>query len=98
FTPTIAVSVVSLVRGVLLGATAGERAAAEESRGAQRPSFHASDIADGRVVPIGVFMLVVGVSYSGVITFLMSYSEQRGTQTGASVFVLAYAGGMCLSR
>src|SRR5699024_6853226 len=54
FTTTIAVAVVSLVLGVLLGATAGERAAAEESRGAQRPSFHASDIADGRVVPIGV--------------------------------------------
>src|SRR5699024_5329986 len=64
----------------------------------QRPSFHASDIADGRVVPIGVFMLIVGVSYSGVITFLMSYSEQRGTQTGASVFFLAYAAAMFISR
>ena len=98
FTTTIAVAVVSLVLGVLLGMTAGERAAAEEARGAERPSFHASDIADGRVVPIGVFMLIVGVSYSGVITFLMSYSEQRGTQTGASVFFLAYAAAMFISR
>ena len=72
FTTTIAVAVVSLVLGVLLGATAGERAAAED------PAVRNDRASTPRILrTAGSCRLCVhadrGVSYSGVITFLMSY-------------------------
>lgn len=41
--------------------------------------------------PIGVFMLLVGVGYSGVITYINAYSRDYGLETGAGLFFIAYA-------
>ena len=43
------------------------------------------------VAPFGVFILLVGVAYTGIITFLNGYSSHAGLEKGASYFFLAYA-------
>lgn len=50
------------------------------------------------VVPIGVFMLIVGLCYAGVITYINGYSEERELITGASFFFVAYAVAMLIMR
>ncbi|GAA1185556.1 hypothetical protein GCM10009584_29490 [Ornithinimicrobium humiphilum] len=44
-----------------------------------------------QVLPVATFMLVMAVGYSGVLTYLNSYAADKGLETGASVFFLAYA-------
>lgn len=44
-----------------------------------------------QVLPVATFMLVMAVGYSGVLTYLNSYAAEKGLETGASVFFLAYA-------
>lgn len=56
-----------------------------------RPTFSLSAIVHPKVAPIGFFMLLVGICYAGVITYLNSYSEDNGLVTGAKYFFLAYA-------
>lgn len=56
-----------------------------------RPTFSLSAIVHPKVAPIGFFMLLVGVCYAGVITYLNSYSEDNDLVTGAKYFFLAYA-------
>lgn len=53
--------------------------------------FRLGGILHPAVVPIGLFMLIVGVAYAGVITYLNGYAEQRGLGAGAGLFFLAYA-------
>lgn len=43
------------------------------------------------VAPIGVFMLLIGVGYAGVITYINAYSRANGLEAGASLFFIAYA-------
>ena len=56
-----------------------------------RPTFNLSAIVHPKVAPIGFFMLLVGICYAGVITYLNSYSEDNNLVTGAKYFFLAYA-------
>ncbi|WP_344056413.1 MFS transporter [Prauserella halophila] len=50
------------------------------------------------VLPIGLFMLVIGCVYSTIVTYLNSYTEQEGLEQGASLFFVAYATVMFASR
>ncbi|MGJ4074331.1 MFS transporter [Corynebacterium macclintockiae] len=56
-----------------------------------RPTFNLSAIVHPKVAPIGFFMLLVGICYAGVITYLNGYSEDNNLVTGAEYFFLAYA-------
>lgn len=62
----------------------------------ERFSFKA--IVDPAVLPIGVFMLMVGLSYSGVITYLDAFADERNLMTGAGLFFVAYAIAMLITR
>ena len=75
------------------GPSAKTAAPAEE-----RESFSLRNIAHPAVVPIGTFMLIVGLCYAGVITYLNAYSEERDVVSGASMFFLAYAASMFIMR
>lgn len=44
-----------------------------------------------RAVPIALFMLTVGIAYSGVLAFLNSYAEQLDLASAAAVFFLVYS-------
>ena len=93
FWTTLATAVLGLVLGIFLR----EPLAHQEAK-AERSEFSLSDIAHPSVLPIGSFMLVVGVCYAGVITYLNAYAEDRGVTTGAALFFVAYAVAMLIMR
>ena len=93
FWTTLATAVLGLVLGIFLR----EPLAHQEAK-AERSKFSPSDIAHPSVLPIGSFMLVVGVCYAGVITYLNAYAEERGVTTGAALFFVAYAVAMLIMR
>lgn len=106
FWVTLGTAVLGLVLGLFLRQPAAQRQAAaaaasaarQEGRTPPAPRFSFRDIAHPAVVPIGTFMLLVGLCYAGVITYLNAYAEQRDVVTGASLFFLAYAATMLVMR
>ena len=63
-----------------------------------RAGLRLSHMLHPAVVPIGLFMLLIGLAYSGVITYLNGYAEQRSLVAGAGLFFAAYAVAMFLMR
>ncbi|MEV7646803.1 MFS transporter [Arthrobacter sp. NPDC089319] len=57
-----------------------------------------SDIFETAALPISCVILLAGASYSGILTFLTSYAETRGSAASASVFFMVYAGAVLVSR
>ncbi|GAA1650980.1 MFS transporter [Georgenia ruanii] len=107
FWTVLGTAVVGLLLGLFLrkplhqreAEAAAERAAREAGAApARRARFSFRDIAHPAVVPIGCFMLVIGLCYAGVITYLNAYSEQRDVVAGAGLFFVAYAIAMLLMR
>lgn len=97
FWVTLGTAVLGLVLGVVLHQHPNERAAAAAHQ-TRPPRFSLRAIVAPQVIPIGCFMLLAGVSYSGVLTYLLSYSEERNVAAGASIFFLAYAVAMLIMR
>jgi MFS family permease len=99
---SLGTAVVGLALGLLLRRPRHQRedaaAAAAAEPATPRARFSIRDIAHPAVVPIGVFMLLVGLCYAGVITYLNAYAEQRHLETGAGLFFLAYAAAMLVMR
>lgn len=81
------------VQEELAGKAPEDSSSSETKRG-----FSISDIVTPNVVPIGLFMLLVGLAYAGVITFLNRYSQLNGLTKGASFFFIAYAVAMMAAR
>ena len=50
-----------------------------------------ANIVHPSVAPFGFFMLLIGVAYAGIITYLNAYADASGLATGASFFFIAYA-------
>lgn len=98
FWVSLGVAVVGLVLGLVLAQHPKERKAARDIAETSRPPFSLQSIVDPAVLPIGMFMLLVGTSYAGILTYLLSYSEHRDLTTGASFFFLAYAAAMLVMR
>lgn len=96
-------TLVTAVLGLILGLFLREPLAQRESRAQAahdkaKTRFSLSDVAHPAVLPIGCFMLLVGLCYAGVITYLNAYAVDRGVTTGAGLFFLAYAVAMLIMR
>ncbi|WP_202798440.1 MFS transporter [Citricoccus sp. CH26A] len=65
---------------------------------AARPRFSLAVVVHPAVVPIGIFMVVIGLCYGGVMTFLNALAEERDLAAGAGLFFVAYAAAMLLMR
>jgi MFS family permease len=96
-------SVLGLVLGLFLqeptargSATSADAEAGEGADATVR--FSLRNIMHPAVIPIGVFMLMVGLCYAGVITYLNAYAEERDVVAGAGFFFLAYAVAMFALR
>lgn len=94
FWTTFITAIIGLALGLLLKGPKEDIDAASE----QKPRFSLKSIAHPAVIPIGIFMLLIGLSYSGVITYLNAYSEERDLVTGAGLFFVAYAFSMLIMR
>lgn len=60
--------------------------------------FHPADLLDTRVLPVAGVMLVLGVGYAGVVTFVNAYGTELGLAKGTGTFFLAYAAVLFVSR
>ncbi|MGP6173605.1 MFS transporter [Corynebacterium sp. A21] len=65
---------------------------------AEKTAFSLRDMVHPKVIPIGLFMMIVGLCYTGVITYLNAYSLAAGLVAGAGFFFLAYALSMFIMR
>lgn len=88
---TVGTSALALLLGLLLHDTG---AAPDAPR--TRPTLH--DLVHPAVVPIGAFMLLAGLCYAGVLSYLNPYAEERGVVAGAGLFFVAYATTMLSMR
>ncbi|GAA1648253.1 MFS transporter [Georgenia ruanii] len=70
----------------------------DPARRARLRRFHPADLLDARVLPVAGVMLVLGVGYSGVVTFVNSYGTGLGLAEGTGAFFLAYAAVLFVSR
>lgn len=91
FGAALAANIVSLVLALILRYPA-------EPAGEEKPSFKLRNAIHPNVVPIGVFMLLVGIAYSGVVTYLNAYARKEDLATGAGLFFIAYALVMLIMR
>ncbi|MDU6255330.1 MAG: MFS transporter, partial [Staphylococcus warneri] len=90
FAVALGANVVSLVLALVL------RYPAEVS--AEKPAFTLRNAVHPNVVPIGLFMLLVGIAYSGVVTYLNAYARKEDLVTGAGLFFIGYAVTMLIMR
>lgn len=70
----------------------------DEAVAARKAEFSLAEILHPAVVPIGLFMVLIGLSYAGVITYLNAYAVERDVATGAGLFFVAYALAMLVMR
>lgn len=96
YTVLFVFSLVLAVISLLLAFTLPKPTGKPILKGSKKIQF--SDIVHPAVLPIGCFLLLVGLAYAGVITFLNQYSEQESLTTGASFFFIASAISMISAR
>lgn len=90
--------VTAVIGGLLSFVVMGRGGVVKEKKEGSRARLTWRSILHPAVVPIGLFMLIVGCCYAGIITFLNAYGEERGVASGARLFFLAYAAVMLLGR
>jgi MFS family permease len=61
-------------------------------------SFQISNFLEFKAIPISIIILVIGFSYSGVLTFISLYTKQIHLEEAASFYFLVYAITVFLSR
>lgn len=88
---TAGVSVVALLAAVALYFSSSD-----PDMGEVRFSFAA--VLNPKVLPIATFMLIIAFAYSGVMTYINTYAEQRDVLTGAGFFFISYAVTMFIFR
>ncbi|HIZ35841.1 MAG TPA: MFS transporter [Candidatus Ruania gallistercoris] len=88
FTTAVAGGVLAL-GGVLLMRV--PRSEADPASGTRHRPRRLGALLEPRAIPIALFMLTVGIAYSGVLAFLNSYAEQLDLTSAAAVFFLVYS-------
>ena len=64
----------------------------------EKPAFKLRNAVHPNVLPIGFFMLLVGIAYSGVVTYLNAYAREEDLAAGAGLFFIGYAVVMLIMR
>lgn len=70
----------------------------EAPGGSPRRGLRLSDMFDAATAPVAFLMLLGGLAYSGVLTFLSSYAQQEQLTAAASLFFVVYSLGTLVSR
>lgn len=106
FLATAVTAALGLLLSLFLRPPAAQRRAEAEAKKAiresgvkpKRPRFSFRNVVHPAVLPIGTFIMFVGLGYSGIITYLNGYAVERNVLAGAGTFFLAYAITMLLMR
>lgn len=94
FAVTIAISVIGLIAAIVLYRRTGGGVVPNGGPA----KFSLRSIINPKVLPIAIFMLIIAFSYSGIMTYVNAYADERNLLTGAAFFFIAYAVTMFLSR
>lgn len=70
----------------------------KEQKLAIRSGFSIDDFFEPKAVPISIIMIIMGIGYSGVISFLNSFAIEAGVESAASFFFIVYAVFLFISR
>lgn len=81
--------------GIALGAAAfvtiSEIDLSREQKEQIKKSFHLKDFYEKKALPISLLMFICGIAYSGVVSFINSYSIEMHLTKAASFFFVVYA-------
>ncbi|MDD4356478.1 MAG: MFS transporter [Smithellaceae bacterium] len=69
-----------------------------QDRGITRGNSNVSNFLELKAVPISIVILIIGFSYSGVLTFVSLYSREIRLEEAASFYFLVYAVTVFVSR
>jgi MFS family permease len=64
----------------------------------QKKKIHIRDFFERSVIPISVFMLIVGVANSSILSFISAYATEINLVDAASFFFVMYAAFLLMSR
>jgi len=70
----------------------------EDDQDSAVKSFQLSDFLEFKAIPISIIILVIGFSYSGILTFIPLYAKQIHLVEAASFYFLVYAVTVFISR
>lgn len=93
FVVVLGISIISLIASVFMYVRTSE----PEQTG-EPVKFSLKSIVNPKIVPIGIFILLVGFAYSGVIAHINAFAEERNVVAGAGLFFIAYAISMFVMR
>lgn len=96
FTFTSILSVVSFALSFVISEPAREFPEPDQATAGK--SFQMSDFLEFKAIPISIIILVIGFSYSGVLTFISLYTQQIHLEKAASFYFLVYALTVLVSR
>ncbi len=69
-----------------------------DTGGASGPRLSLSGLVEAKVVPLCSMVLLAGIYYSGVLSFLNAYAAQLGLSQAASLFFMVYAITLLVTR
>jgi len=70
----------------------------KEQRQTLKNGFSFYDFFEIRALPISLIMILMGIAYSGIVSFLNSYAIESGLESAASFFFVIYAVFIFISR
>jgi len=77
--------------GITIFARIPEITLTPEQRQQIRHSLKLRDFFEKNVLPISIIMILMGVAYSGIVSFINTYAESRNLTDAASYFYIVYA-------
>lgn len=93
FIATLAISVIGLIASIVL-----YRRSDSPLTAGGPAKYSLRSVINPKVLPIAFFMFIVAFAYSGIMTYVNAYAEDRNLLTGAAFFFIAYAVTMFFSR
>lgn len=91
-----AFSVVSLL--IVLFAKIPEITLSAEQRQQIKSGFHPKNFFEKNALPISIIMILMGIAYSGIVSFINTYSEDKQLAHVSSLFFIVYSAVLLASR
>ncbi|RPK14836.1 MFS transporter [Priestia endophytica] len=96
FTACTTFSVISLI--IILFAKVPEAQLTSEQLKSMKKGVRLQDFFEKKAIPISVILIVMGIGYSSIVSFINSYSLEINLQEYSSLFFVVYAVFLCISR
>ena len=96
FVITTGMSIIALVTALFMNVPEIESKYLEKEK--RQKKFKLSDYFEGSALPISIFMLIVGIANSSILSFISTYAVEINLVDAASFFFVMYAVFLLLSR